>query len=167
MRVSIVFLLHLIGFGILTTSLLAGFILERKFRREEDFGLKLYTAGISRIIGLLSPIAAALMLLSGIGNIHNRYLGSVLSWYDEGWLVAKIVLFAILVVNGAVYGPRLIRQRLKLLRAQAEQSLPPNVHESVRSYNRQITLFYCIQTLLLVLILYLSVYGTAKHPGVI
>ncbi|MGA3242998.1 MAG: hypothetical protein ABSE41_00135 [Bacteroidota bacterium] len=165
MKVSITFLFHLIGFGILCTTLLAGFMLDRKFRAQTDYSLKLFTAGIARTIGLLSPVAAILLLATGIGNINNRYLGSPLAWYNEGWLVAKIMIFVVLVLNGMIYGPRLTRNRTKLVKALSDQSAPANAEELMRSYNTQITLFYLVQTVLLLLILFLSVFGTGKHPG--
>lgn len=167
MKVSINFLLHLIGFGILCTTLLAGFVLDRKLRAQTDYSLKLFTSGIAKTIGLLSPVAAILLLATGIGNIHNRTLGSPLSWYGEGWLVAKIILFVLLVLNGMIYGPRLTRNRTKLVKGLSEQSAPANAEELIKSYNTQITLFYLVQTVLLLLILVLSVLGTGKHPGVI
>jgi hypothetical protein len=165
MRVSIAFVLHLLSLGILTTTLLAGFLLDRKIRKEADVRLKLYAAGISKTIGLFSPFAAGLLLLTGIANIHNRFLGSTSQWYAEGWLVAKIIVYVVMVLNGMFYGPGLIRSRLKIFRSQAEQAAPPNADSSIRSLNKQITLFYAVQTLLFLLILYISVFGTAKHPG--
>ena len=167
MRVSITFLLHLVGFGVLCTTLLAGFILDRKFRAQTDYNLKLHTAGIARTIGLLSPVAALLLLATGIGNIHNRYAGSPLSWFDEGWLVAKIIIFVLSVLNGSLTGPRLSKGRAKLVKALSEQSAPANAEELIRSYNSQITLFYLVQTVFLILILFVSVFGTGKHPGLI
>jgi hypothetical protein len=167
MKVSVTFLLHLAGFGVLCTTLLAGFIIDRKFRSQTDYNLKLYTSQIARSVGLLSPVAAILLLATGIGNIHNRYLGSALTWFDEGWLVAKIILFAVLVLNGMIYGPRLTRNRTKLVKGLSEQTAPANAEELIRSYNTQITLFYLVQTVLLLLVLVLSVLGTGKHPGVI
>jgi hypothetical protein len=167
MRVSVTFLLHLAGFGVLCTALLAGFIIDRKFRNQTDYNLKLYTSQIARSVGLLSPVAAILLLATGIGNIHNRYLGSTLTWFDEGWLVAKIILFVVLVLNGMIYGPRLTRNRTKLVKGLSEQTAPANAEELIRSYNTQITLFYFVQTVLLLLVMVLSVLGTGKHPGVI
>ncbi len=167
MRVSVAFVLHLLSVGILTTTLLAGFILDRKLRREPDLRLKLYVAGISRIIGLLSPLAAILLLLTGIANIHNRFLGSTSAWYAEGWLVAKIILYVVMVFNGMFYGPGLMRSRLKIIRSQDDHTAPMNADTSIRSLNKQITLFYAVQTLLFLFILYISAFGTAKHPGVI
>lgn len=88
-------------------------------------------------------------------------------WYDEGWLVAKIILFAVMVFNGLFYGPALIRNRLKAVKAQAEQSAPPDAEVLIRSFNKQITLFYLVQTLLLLFIVFLSVAGSGKHAGVL
>ena len=163
MSFPIIFIFHLIGFGILATTLLAGFILERNFERENDERLKSAIGGISRTIGLLSPIAAIILLLSGIGNIYYRHLGNTLPWYSEGWLVAKIILFVVLILNGVLYGPQLVRKRRKLLTAQTEQSAPPNADKLLRSFSRQIKLFYFVQTLILLLILCLSVFGAGKH----
>lgn len=167
MTVSISFLLHLLAFGVLTTTVLSGFILDRKFRKETDHKLRLTIAGISKAFGLLSPVAALLLLFSGIGNIHNRFIGPEMRWYSEGWLVAKIILYTLMVLNGMVYGPRLTRGRLKLLNSMAEQSAPANADAALRSFNRQITLFYFVQTLLLLLVVYLSVFGPGKHPGIL
>ena len=165
MRVSIAFLIHLIGFGILAGTLVAGYLLDSRFRKEQDLGLKVYTASLARRIGLLSPLAAGLLLLSGIGNIINDYGTSDLHWYDQGWLVAKLVLFTIMVLNGSIYGPRLTRGRLKLTQAQLDQPAEPNTAGRIQSYNRQIVLFYIVQSIILLLILFLSLFGTAKHPG--
>ncbi len=165
MTVSISFLLHLIAFGLLTTTVVSGFVLDRKLRKETDHRLRPTIAGISRTIGLLSPMAALLILLTGIGNIHNRFFGTEMRWYAEGWLVAKIVLYVVMVLNGMVYGPRLTRGRLKLLNAMAEPSAPPDADSTLRSYNKQITLFYFVQTMLLLLVLYISVFGSGRHPG--
>jgi hypothetical protein len=167
MRVSITFILHLLSIGILTTTLLAGFILDRKMRKESDVRLKIYIAGLSKSIGLLSPVAAILLLLTGIANIHNRFFGYPSEWYTEGWLVAKIILYVVMISNGIFYGPGLMRRRLKITQSLADQSAPMNADTTIRSINRQITLFYTVQTVLFLLILYISVFGTAKHPGAI
>ena len=160
---TIVLIFHLLGFGLFTTILVAGFILERRFRREVDFRIMSAVGGASRGIGLLSPFAALLMLLTGIGNIYHRHLGTTLAWYGEGWLVAKIILFVIFVLNGVLGGPRLVRNRMKILSAQADQGAQPNSDALVRSINRQLNLFYFVQTILFLLIVCLSVFGAGKH----
>ena len=105
MNGSINFLFHLIGFGFIFTALLGGWILERRIRAEKEWSQKLYLGKTSRRFGLLSPIASIIMLLTGIVNIFNMYNGNIHLWYTEGWLIAKIILFAFLLINGAVFGP--------------------------------------------------------------
>jgi hypothetical protein len=167
MRVSIAFVLHLLSLGLLMTTLLGGFILDRKIRSELDVRMKLFTAGIARIFGLLSPVAAVLLLVTGIVNIHNRLLGSTSDWYTEGWLVAKVILYVVMVFNGMVYGPRLTRTRVKIFKSQIDQTASPDAGAQIRSINKQLTLLYLVQFLLLLFIVYLSVFGSAKHPGII
>jgi hypothetical protein len=165
MRVSIAFVVHLLSVGIITTTLLAGFIIDRKIRKEPDVRLRLYLSGLSRSIGLWSPVAAILLLITGIANIHNRFLGSSTDWYSEGWLVAKIVLYVVIVLNGMLYGPRLMRSRVGVFKTMTGQTVPADADATLRSLNRQIFSFYIIQMVLFLLILYISVFGTAKHPG--
>ncbi|MEK6756289.1 MAG: hypothetical protein AABZ02_09075 [Bacteroidota bacterium] len=165
MRFSFNFILHLLGFGVLVTTLLAGFILDRKFRSEQNVDLKLYVGGIVRTIGLLSPLAAFILFTTGIGNIYNRYADSTTSWYQEGWLVAKIMVFVLMLLNGVIYGPKLSRSRMNLVKTMRDNTAPADPEKLLALINRQLTLFYLVQTVLLLLIIYLSVFGSAKHPG--
>lgn len=165
MKVSLSFYFHLFGFGLIVTTLVAGFLVERKFRSEQDLSLKLYVSGLARTIGLLSPFAVLLLLVTGIGNIINRYTGMSIAWYQEGWLVAKLIFFVILLLNGMFYGPRISRSRTKLLKSLQEDSGPPDAQKALASLNRQMSLFYLVQGLLLLIIVYLSLLGTGKHPG--
>jgi len=165
MAVSSSFFVHLLSVGLLISSVVGGFVLDRKFRNTQDHKIRLAIAGASRTMGLFSPVAAVLLLITGIGNIHELFAGTDTKWYSEGWLVAKIVLYAIMVLNGTVYGPSLTRGRLKLLSAIEEQSAPPGAESLLRSTNNQITLFYFVQFLFLLLVIYVSVFGSGKHPG--
>jgi hypothetical protein len=72
-----------------------------------------------------------------------------------------------MLLNGVVYGPKLSRSRMNLLKAIRDQTAPPEAEKLLASVNRQLTLFYLVQTVLLLVILYLSVFGSGKHPGVI
>lgn len=159
------FLLHLLGFGFLCMVMFGGYLLDRQFRKASDWSVKAYVGGIMRTFGILSPIVAAILLITGIGNIHNRYAGTPVSWYDEGWLVAKIILFAVLLVNGTIIGPRLTKARMKIVKGILEKNAPPEAEQAIEVHNKQISFFYAVQTVLLLIILYLSVFGSAKHPG--
>ncbi len=107
------------------------------------------------------------MLLTGIVNIFNLYSGNINLWYKEGWLIAKIILFTFLLINGAVFGPILIRRRTKLMQGILAKTVPDNGEVQVKIMNKSISTFYLVQFLLLVIILYLSVAGGGKHPGII
>jgi putative copper export protein len=167
MNGSINFFFHLIGFGILFTALLGGWIVERRIRSEKAWIQKLFMGKISRRFGLLSPIASLIMLLTGIVNIFIMYGSSSNLWYTEGWLIAKIILFAFLLVNGALFGPLLIRRRTKLMQSISEKTAPEDAEATIRIMNKSISTFYLVQFLLLIIIVYLSIAGAGKHPGII
>jgi uncharacterized membrane protein len=167
MRSSINFIFHLIGFGLVFTALLGGWIIERRIHTENDWNQKLYVGKISRRFSFLSPIACVIMLLTGIVNIFNLYEGNINLWYTEGWLMAKIILFAFLLINGAVFGPILFRRRTKLMQGIAEKTTTDDVESAFKVLNKSITTFYFVQFLLLIFILCLSVAGGGKHPGII
>jgi len=167
MRVSINFLFHIIGFGLVFTSLLGGWIIERRIRAEQDWNQKLYIGKISRRFGLLSPIASVVMLLTGIVSIFNLYNGNISLWYTEGWLIAKIILFSFLLINGAIFGPILVRRRTKLMQDFAGKTTTEDAEVTFRVLSTSITTFYLVQFLLLIIIIGLSVAGGGKHPGII
>jgi uncharacterized membrane protein len=167
MNGSINFIFHIIGFGFLFTALLGGWILERRIRSEKEWNQKLFVGKISRRFGLLSPIASIIMLITGIINIFNMYDGNINLWYTEGWLIAKIILFAFLLINGAVFGPILIRRRTKLIQKISEKTAPEDGEATFKIMSKSISTFYFVQFLLLMIILYLSVAGGGKHQGII
>lgn len=162
---SFSFFLHIVGVGLVFIVVVGGWALNWKLSAEKEVPLKLYVGGLLRSVGLLSPFVALLLLITGIGNMHNRYTGTELSWYSEGWLVAKIIFFAMFVVNGTVFGVILGRKRTHLLKNIVEQKAPTDADKTLKSLNRQITLFYAVQFVLLMIILLLSTFGSGKHPG--
>jgi NADH:ubiquinone oxidoreductase subunit 6 (subunit J) len=107
------------------------------------------------------------MLLTGIVNIFNLYDGNINLWYTEGWLIAKIILFAFLLINGAIFGPILVRRRKKLIRGITEKTTMDDAEITINILSKSITTFYLVQFLLLIIILFLSVVGGGKHPGII
>jgi hypothetical protein len=160
------FLFHLLGFGIIATTLLGGWLIERRLRREPEAPAKLALLRLNRYVGLLSPLASVLMLVTGTVNIINLYPANPNLWYGQAWLMAKVILFAFLLVNGAIFGPVISRRRSKLIRAAIENTAPAGADKTIHIYNKNITTFFLVQSLLLLVILYLSVFGGGKHPGV-
>jgi len=167
MHGSFSFFFHVIAVGFVFVIVFGGWAFNRRIVKEKDLHLQLYVSGWARSIGLLSPFVTLLLLVTGIGNIYNRYLGSDLHWYSEGWLVAKLIFFVILVVNGSVFGAQLGRKRTLLLQSISEQKAPENANSVLKSFNRQFTWHYIVQFLLLAIIIFLSTFGSGKHPGVV
>jgi len=167
MRGSINFLFHLIGFGLIFTALFGGWIVERRIRAEKNWDQRLYIGKISHRFSLLSLIASIIMLLSGTMNIFNLYNSNISLLYTEGWLMAKIILFAFLFINGIIFGPILIRRRTKLIQGIVQKTAPEDPDNTFKILSKSITTYYLVQFLLLIIILYLSVAGGGKHPGII
>jgi putative copper export protein len=159
------FLLHLMAFGMLAGTLIPSFILDRKLRAEQDWGRKLYIGGIMRTFGTFAPFNVAFLLITGIGNIHNRLLGAPYSWYEEGWLVAKVICFAVMAANGLLLAPKISKNRMMLIKAIFDKKAPADAEQQLANYNRKLSVFFLVQTALLLAILFLSAFGSAKHPG--
>lgn len=162
---SFSFFFHIIAVGFVFVVVFGGWAFNRKIVKEKDIHLQLYVSRWARGIGLLSPFVTLALLVTGIGNIYNRELGSQLHWYNEGWLVAKLIFFVILVVNGSVFGAILSRKRTLLLQSISEQKVPENADLTMKSFNRQFAWHYLVQFLLLAIIILLSTFGSGKHPG--
>ena len=107
------------------------------------------------------------MLLTGIVNIFNLYNCNINLWYTESWLIAKIILFAFLLINGAIFGQILARRRTKLMQAIVGKTGPEDAENIFVVLSKSMTTFYFVQFLLLIIILCLSVAGGGKHPGII
>jgi uncharacterized membrane protein len=150
---SVVFLFHLIGFGMIATPLFAGPILERKFQKGETLETKVAILRVMKSVGLLSPLAVLLLIATGIGNMYFKQLGP----FSEGWLTAKLIFVAIVIVNGAMTGARALK-RGKLLERLARGENVPNALPQMQRYNKQQTTFYLTQWFLILVILVLSVF---------
>jgi hypothetical protein len=164
---SYVFLLHLLGFGLITGVTFVGWILNRRFSTETDTTLKLYLGGVMRTVGVFSSAAALLMLLTGIGNIYNMYAGDAVAWYRESWLVVKVVLFGIMLTNGMLLGPSIARKRLRLLQSRLDEPESAPSDEAMKHLNGQMQWFHLVQTVLIIGIVCFSVFGPLRHPGIL
>ncbi len=162
---SFIFYFHLVGFALVSALVISGWILNVRFISEKDRTMKMYVGGIMRTISLLSPIAALILLVTGIGNIYNLYYGTTTQWFQQGWLVTKIILFGVMVVNGMVFGPILSRKRMKALKLVMETAGKDEDVTQLNDLNKQMTWFYVVQSILLLAIVFFSAFGTSKHPG--
>ena len=147
-------LIHFLGFGLLVTINVAGFILNSQYRKSQDLQTKATILRAMRPIGLLSPLAILIQLATGIGNMHFLGLGIL----DMGWLTAKIIFFAIAAISGILMGI-VARKRGKLIGEMASGKAPAASEQLLQSYDRQISLSYVVMPILLIIIVWLSIYG--------
>lgn len=151
---ELILLFHLIGFGLLATTSVAGIILHLQYRNAADLRAKAALLRAMKPIGLLSPVAILVMLGTGIGNMLAIGVGLL----TLGWLTAKIIFFAIAVISGVLFGLK-SKRRGALVQKMAAGSAPPFAEEMLQALDRQIVLFHVVMPLLLLIILYLSVIG--------
>lgn len=147
----IIFLLHLIGFGLLVTSLISGFILEIQYRRASELQTGATILKSIRAISMINPLAILILLITGIWNMTFKNYGIL----SEGWLTAKIIFFTILIISVILFMIT-SRKRNIIIRKMMPENNPSN-ESQVATLNKQIYNFYFILTILLIIILYLSV----------
>lgn len=160
---SFIFYVHLLGFGLLTTIVVGGWFLNIRFTSAEEPYLRDFIAGMMRSLSILSPVIGLLLLATGIGNIFNLYHETPVVWYQQGWLVFKIVLFSVMLVNGSIFGPQLSRKRTRILRSETPITEEDQKH--LKYLNKQMNWFYAVQFILLLGIVFFSAFGPSKHPG--
>jgi hypothetical protein len=151
---ELILLLHLVGFGLLATTAAAGFILNLQYRKAGEVREKAVLLRAMKPVGLLSPIAMLIMLLTGIGNMHEIGAGLL----TLGWLTAKIIFFAIAAISGVLFGLK-SRKRGALVEQMAAGNAPPEAAQLLKGLDRQVALFYLVMPVLLLIILYLTVIG--------
>jgi hypothetical protein len=105
-------------------------------------------------IGMLSPVAILILLITGIGNMHILGFGL----FTVGWLTAKIIIFAIAVVNGITMGI-IAAKRGALVASMVNGNAPSNASEMLSNFDKQIRWSQIVNPLLLVLLLGLAIYG--------
>ena len=145
-------LVHFLGYGMLFTAGVAGWILGQQYNKAADYKEKSVILRASRPVGLLGPIGILIMLITGIGNMHARSLGV----FTENWLTLKILFFAIASINGVFFGIRAAK-RGKMVGQLAEGTAPSGTEGKVKSMDTQFRIFYIAQIVLMLLILTLSI----------
>lgn len=151
---QIYLLFHLIGYGVLISVLIATPILEYYLRREESYKDALKLANIISRIGLLSPIAALLLLISGI--LMMQLWGYDL--FSHGWLTGKLLIFLVMVVTGVYSSMTIGRERRKIYQELIDGKDNPKLPgEILRIHNRQ-SQYTRIQSLFILMILIFTIY---------
>jgi len=154
------FFFHILAFGLLSTSIFGGLIIELKIRSEKDWNQKLFVTKLYNKFNLVFIIATIILLLTGILNMMNIYGTQVDIFKIEGWLMAKIILFAFFIINGILLGPMLVRKRTKsILQLIDKKAVEINEH-NIRVFGKSIITFYLIQLILFTILVLLSVIGS-------
>lgn len=149
---SLLRLLHFVGFGLLATSTAGGWILFRRYRRLGDRRSQAVLLSGARAVGLLSPAGIGVMLLTGIGQMHFYGFGL----FSEAWLSLKLLIFLIAATAGIVFSVR-ARTRTHLVSQLADGTAAAGAELEVARLDRQLQIFYQLQTTLLIVILLLAV----------
>jgi hypothetical protein len=145
---------HFIGFGLIMTMNVAGFILNRQYMKAPDMKSKSAILRTARPIGLMSPFATLLMLITGIGNMHVLGLGI----FDTSWLLAKLIFFTVAVICGTLFGI-MAKKRAILVQQIADDNPPTDAEGLLLGYDKQMSLFYLVMAMITMMILGLSIYG--------
>lgn len=145
--------IHLIGFGMLFTSVLGAWILQAHYRGTSDWNTRAALLRVVRSIGLLSALAVVVMLLSGLGNIFALGLGSQM----PGWLQVKLVLFVIAWAAG-IYSATGGKRRTALVRQIADGTAGEGAPALVSRMDARASIILLLQSTLLFAIVVLSVF---------
>ena len=146
---------HFIGIGLLVTTIVAGYLLNGQYRKAGDYQKKAIILRAMRPIGLLSPVASLLLLVTGIGNMHSLGFSAL----DlPGWLAYKIVFYAIALLSGILFSVK-SRKRAKLVGQIEAGKAPADAENTLRSIDQQISLFYPVLSILFTIIVLLSITG--------
>lgn len=147
-------LIHLLGYGLLISVLVSTPILERYLRRAERYEDALYLANIVSKIGLLSPIAAVILVVSGV--LMMNIFGYTL--FSHGWLTGKLLIFLVMVVTGAYSAMSIGRERRHIYHDLIDGKDNPKLPgELLRVHNRQ-SQYTRIQAVFMLMILIFTVF---------
>lgn len=155
---DLLIIIHLIGFATLFTTGVAGWILNRQYGSAPDFQAKGVILRAGRPIGLMSPVAILMMLVTGIGNMHLLGLGV----FTESWLSLKLLFFLIAAIIGITFGIK-AKARGKLVMGLARGETGEDATRRLSVLDKQFNVFYLVQLTFLLLILILSVVKPGRY----
>ncbi len=151
--VNLSLLVHIVGVGLLFAGIVPVWIVESMLRSAVDArSAHLYHKAMVNI-GILTPVASAVLLISGVTNI----VAERLDFWSQGWLMIKLALFIAMGAIGAIQG-KAYRTRGRLVEAIALGDAPATAPADVEMFSRRLSLFNRTQSLLLVLILIVTLF---------
>lgn len=147
-------LFHFVGIGMLFTALFGGWIVGGQYRSAPDWQTKALHLKSLRRIGLMSPVGVLVMLLSGIGNMTlgpHKY-----TLFSDGWLSAKLALFLVAILIGALSSVQAMRRSRAVTKLAAGDTEHPH-ENTLRSVETQLKISSTLQFLLIIAIILLSI----------
>ncbi len=146
-------LVHFIGIGLLFTALIGSWLIGGVYRSATDWKTKALHLKSLRRIGLMSPVGIAVMVVSGIGNMTlgpHKY-----TLFSDGWLSAKLALFVVAILLGALSSVQAMRRTKTVNRLAAGETEKIDEHV-IRSAETQLKISSAVQFLLILAIIMLS-----------
>ena len=144
--------LHIIGISLMVGTSVVEMFTFGAFRRSLNLGDAASIVLLDHLsrLGVLLGIGAALLVLSGTGMLFlTRGV-----FVHQGWFKVKLVLVAILILNGFGFGGRQMA-RLKKLMQPAAAGVPSDA--ALRETLTKVRLFYATQLMIFLVIIGLSV----------
>ena len=148
--------LHMLSVFLLGGIMFGTFMIERHMRQATDWPSRARLGMLARNIGMLSPIATAVLLISGIGNMVTfGYTMSQAFGPATLWLGVKIVLFFIATINGTVTSMAMGKKRMGIMMAVKNGGSPEQAETALRATFGTMNIFYAVQFILIFGILFL------------
>jgi len=144
---------HLIGIGLMFCSIVAIPIVESMFRSAHDAASAFTLHRVISKIGLLTPIAAGILLLSGTATIITAQY----SIFNEKWLLLKLLFFVIMNLVGFLQG-KTYRIRGNLVESVALGNAPETTATAIEMLTRKLATFNRLQTSFLCIILLITLF---------
>ncbi len=134
-------------------SIIAVPIVDSMFRSAHDAASALTLHRVISKIGLLKPIAAGILLLSGTATIITVQY----SVFNEKWLLLKLVFFIVMNLLGFLQG-KSYRIRGRLVESVALGNAPETAATAVGMLTRKLATFSRLQTSFLCIILLITLF---------
>lgn len=150
---SVFLFLHIVGVGLIFAGIVAVPVVESMFRSALDARSAHTLHKVIMRLGLITPVASGVLLISGIFNI----IAAQLIIFREGWLILKLVFFIIMLIIGFLQG-RSFRIRGRIVEAIALDNAPETAATDIAMLTRRLATFGRIQTSLLLLILLVTLF---------
>ena len=157
----------MIFFGLTVSALVVSFYFHKRIIAEPSWEKKLYLGGLMMPFSKLAHYNVAMLLITGIINMANRYGGFSVPWPMEHWLLTKIILFLIVSFNGLYVAKRMGMKRAMLIKSVVEGKGPADAEEQLQKQNAGLTRLFYVQITILTLIILLSAFFSGKHPFVV